>query len=78
MTGLLSGIVDKAREYDSALRDYGVHMIRELLKSGMGTYEVAWSQILPTATAMIPNQAQVVSSSLPLDMQSLNFHSSLN
>jgi len=58
MTGFASGIIDGFRENHGALKEYGVHMIRELLKSGLGVYEVAWSQILPVATAMIPNQAQ--------------------
>jgi linoleate 10R-lipoxygenase len=61
MTGFASGILDGFRENHSPLKEYGVHMIRELLKSGLGVYEVAWSQILPVATAMIPNQAQNVS-----------------
>lgn len=58
-TGFVSGIVDKQREYHSALKDYGVHMVRELLKTGKSSYDVAWAQILPVATAMVPNQAQV-------------------
>ena len=57
-TGLLSGIVDGFRENQNALRTYGVHMIRKLLDSGLSNHEIAWSQILPVATAMIPNQAQ--------------------
>ena len=60
LTGFASGLVDSFRESNTALKEYGVHMIRELLKSGLGVYEVAWSQILPVATAMIPNQAQNV------------------
>lgn len=43
------------------LKDYGVHMIKRLLESGLSAEEVAWSQMLPTACAMVPNQAQVVS-----------------
>lgn len=35
-------------------------MIPRLLESGLGVDEIAWSQILPTATAMVANQAQVV------------------
>jgi linoleate 10R-lipoxygenase len=48
----------------NALGDYGVHMIRRLLDSGLGTHEIAWSQVLPTAVAMVANQAQVVSQTL--------------
>ncbi|TAQ87459.1 hypothetical protein B7494_g4210, partial [Chlorociboria aeruginascens] len=58
-TGLIAGIVDPLMEENTALRDYGVHMIRNLLKTGLGVHEVTWSQILPTAGAMVANQAQV-------------------
>lgn len=59
MTGWIAGIVDGFQENDNPLKEYGIHMVRSLLKSGLGPSEVAWSQILPTATAMVPNQAQV-------------------
>ncbi|KAL8708190.1 MAG: hypothetical protein Q9220_006860 [cf. Caloplaca sp. 1 TL-2023] len=59
MTGMVAGIVDKFRENQNPLSDYGVHMIRRLLDSGLGVSEITWSQILPTAVAMVPNQAQV-------------------
>ncbi|KAL8815505.1 MAG: hypothetical protein Q9223_005363, partial [Gallowayella weberi] len=58
MTGIVSGVVDKFRENKNPLSDYGVHMIRRLLESGLGVSETTWSQILPTAVAMVPNQAQ--------------------
>ena len=61
MTGFISGFVDKMRENNSELKDFGVHMVRKLLESGLGVYEVAWSQVVPTATAMVANQAEVVS-----------------
>lgn len=60
MTGLISGIVDKLRENNNPLADYGVHMVRQLLNSGLKEDEVTWSQILPAAGAMVANQAQVV------------------
>lgn len=60
MTGWVATLVDGKRENQSPLKDYGVHMIRRLLESGLGVDEIAWSQILPTATAMVANQAQVV------------------
>lgn len=59
-TGLLSGIIDGLRENHNALKDYGVHMIRRLLESGLDVTETTWSQVMPTAIAMVPNQAQVV------------------
>jgi linoleate 10R-lipoxygenase len=68
LTGWIAGIVDGITQNESYLTDYGVHMVRRLLESGIGVEEVAWSQILPVACAMVPNQAQVVSTrSLPYD-----------
>lgn len=75
-TSLVSGIVDTFMEENNALKDYGVHMVRHLLKTGLGVHETVlvvpsvthyttstdiyrWSQILPTAGAMVANQAQV-------------------
>ncbi|KAF5869761.1 putative fatty acid oxygenase protein [Botrytis fragariae] len=58
-TSLVSGIVDTFMEENNALKDYGVHMVRHLLKAGLGVHETVWSQILPTAGAMVANQAQV-------------------
>ena len=59
-TGLIAGIVDGMQHNHSPLQDYGVHMVRRLLESGMGVSEIPWSQIVPTAGAMVANQAQVV------------------
>lgn len=56
----VSGITDKFQHHDGPLADYGVHMIRRLLATGMSTEEIVWSQIMPTAGAMVANQAQVV------------------
>ncbi|KAL8737471.1 MAG: hypothetical protein Q9181_001659, partial [Wetmoreana brouardii] len=58
-TGMIAGIVDRFRENQNPLSDYGVHMVRRLLESGLGVNEITWSQILPTAGAMVANQAQV-------------------
>lgn len=64
LTGWIAGMVDGMTQNQSYLTDYGVHMVRRLLESGMGSEEVAWSQILPTACAMVPNQAQVFTQAL--------------
>ena len=60
-TGFVSRFVDNWRENQNALADYGVHMVRRLTESGLNPHEIAYSHILPTACAMVPNQAQVVS-----------------
>lgn len=60
-TGFFSGLIDRFRENTNSLKDYGIHMIRRLRETGMSEQEMVYSQILPTAVAMVPNQAQVVS-----------------
>ena len=66
MTSWVAGIVDELREADNALKDYGIHMMRKLLDSGLSVSQATWSQIVPTAGAMVANQAQVVRCSLKL------------
>ncbi len=63
-TGWIAGIADSMHQHHSPLTDYGVHMVRRLLESGMGVSEITWSQIVPTAGAMVANQAQAVRSVL--------------
>lgn len=55
--GLFTG---KSKE--DPLSSYGVNMAKGLKKAGLSVHDIAWSQILPTAGAMVPNQAQVVRS----------------
>lgn len=57
----ISGVIEHFRKSETGLADYGVHMIRRLLDSGLSPSDVTWSQVLPTAIAMVPNQSQVVS-----------------
>lgn len=58
-TSFASNLIDGFRENKNSLADYGTHMIRRLTETGMSTYEMAFSQIMPTAVAMVPNQSQV-------------------
>ncbi|GJC85452.1 psi-producing oxygenase A [Colletotrichum liriopes] len=53
--GLFTGSADK----EDPLASYGTNMIKGLAKAGLSAYDIAWSQILPTSGAMVPNQAQV-------------------
>lgn len=53
--GLFTG---KPNKHDP-LANYGINMVKGLSKSGLSNYDIAWSQILPTTGAMVPNQAQV-------------------
>jgi linoleate 10R-lipoxygenase len=61
MTGWISGIVDGRLQNKSYLTDYSVHKVRQLLATGMIVEEVTYLKIMPTAGAMVANQAQVVS-----------------
>jgi linoleate 10R-lipoxygenase len=63
-TGFVKSFADGFRENKGPLSQYGVHMIRRLLDTGLSAEEVAWSQVFPTATAMVPNQAQVFTQAL--------------
>lgn len=55
LRGLFTGSPSKT----DPLAAYGVNLIKGLAKSGLSTSDIAWSQILPTAGAMVPNQAEV-------------------
>lgn len=55
MRGLFTGKADK----EDPLGMYATDMVKGLAKAGLSNYDIAWSQILPTAGAMVPNQAQV-------------------
>lgn len=58
-TSFAAGLIDGMREWDNALSSYGIHMIRRLADTGMEPHDIAFSQVLPTAVAMVPNQSQV-------------------
>lgn len=47
---------------NDVLAQYGIQLVKALAKTGLNAHEIAWSQILPTAGAMVPNQAQMVRS----------------
>ena len=64
-SGFFSGLVDGLRRNRNALEEDGVHMIRRLLDNGLGASQIAYSQILPIAAALVPSQSQLVSSPSP-------------
>lgn len=59
-SGILGGIAGKLHHQQGPLADYGVHMIKKLIDTGLSVEEITWSQIVPTAGAMVANQAQVI------------------
>jgi len=62
-TGFVANLVDSFYKHD-ALTDYGIHMIQRLLKSGLSTKDIVWTQMLPTAGGMVANQSQLFSQCL--------------
>lgn len=56
--GFIANIVNRLHRHD-ALSDYGVHMIQRLLDSGLPPKEIVWTHILPSASSMVANQAQL-------------------
>lgn len=57
LRGLYTGPAPK----NDLLSQYGVNLIKGLAKTGLSAHDIAWSQILPLAAGMVPNQAMVVS-----------------
>ena len=49
-------------KHNDPLAEYGVDLVKKLHDGGLDVSEITWLQILPTAGAMVANQAQVVSS----------------
>ncbi|KAL4864550.1 hypothetical protein BDV12DRAFT_205631 [Aspergillus spectabilis] len=58
-SGFIATVLNNMRANKNALFHYGVHMLERLLHSGLDAEQVTWSQVLPTAVSMVPNQAQV-------------------
>ena len=56
----------------SALSEYGLHLIHQLLQSGLSTKDIIWSQILPTAGGTIANQAQLFAQCLDFYLEPEN------
>jgi hypothetical protein len=55
----LKGLFTSSPGANDPLAAYGTKLIQGLAKSGLSKEDIAWSQILPTAGAMVPNQAEV-------------------
>ncbi|KAH7322623.1 heme peroxidase [Stachybotrys elegans] len=60
----LRGLFTGPKAKDDALSAYGTNIIKGLAKAGLSAKEITWSQVLPTAGAMVPNQAQVFAQAL--------------
>ncbi|KKA20520.1 Linoleate 8R-lipoxygenase [Rasamsonia emersonii CBS 393.64] len=62
-TGWITQLVGRLHRHD-ALADYGIHMIQQLLKTGVPVDQLVWTHLLPTAGGMVANQAQLFSQCL--------------
>jgi hypothetical protein len=58
----LGGVFAAKPKKDDPLAAYGINLIKGLSKAGLSAYDIAWSQILPTAGASVPNIAELVRS----------------
>jgi hypothetical protein len=58
-SGVLSSVMQHIWPNDSALRSYGIHMIKRLLKTDMPPDQLVWGHILGTAGGMVSNQGQL-------------------
>ncbi|CEJ62348.1 Putative Psi-producing oxygenase A [Penicillium brasilianum] len=71
--GFIADIVNRLHRHDS-LTDYGVHMIQRLLESGLPAKEIVWTHILPSASSMVANQAQLFIQCLDFYLEPENAH----
>lgn len=58
--GMFVGNIGGQKKRDDPLAAYGSNMIKGLLKAGLSVHDVTWSHVVPTAGAMVPNQAEVL------------------
>jgi linoleate 8R-lipoxygenase/9,12-octadecadienoate 8-hydroperoxide 8R-isomerase len=72
-SGFIADIVNRLHRHDS-LTDYGVHMIQRLLDSGLPPKEIVWTHILPSASSMVANQAQLFIQCLDFYLEPENAH----
>lgn len=72
-SGFIANIVNRLHRHDS-LTDYGVHMIQRLLASGLPPKEIVWTHILPSASSMVANQAQLFIQCLDFYLEPENAH----
>ena len=57
--GYLSNIMRALMHKSSPLEDYGVHMIRRLLRSGKDIHELVWGHILGTTAGIVGSQGKL-------------------
>ncbi|KAF2866163.1 hypothetical protein BDV95DRAFT_612030 [Massariosphaeria phaeospora] len=58
-SGLLSAAIRTIWPNESTLKNYGIHMIKRLLATGMDPAQLVWGHILGTAGGMVSSQGQL-------------------
>ncbi|KAI6364264.1 hypothetical protein MCOR08_006210 [Pyricularia oryzae] len=59
---------------DEPLSIYGKTMIKGLKAHGLSDYDIAWSHVVPTSGAMVPNQAQVFAQAVDYYLSPAGMH----
>ncbi|OJJ00294.1 hypothetical protein ASPVEDRAFT_27035 [Aspergillus versicolor CBS 583.65] len=57
--GFLSKIINNFNDDHNAVQELGDQLIKRLAESGLGTSDITWGQILPTAVELVHGQAQM-------------------
>ncbi|KAJ5662754.1 Psi-producing oxygenase A [Penicillium macrosclerotiorum] len=71
--GFIANLLNRLHRHDT-LSDYGVHMIQHLLESGLPPKDIVWTHILPSATSMVANQAQLFIQCMDFYLEPENAH----
>ncbi|KAJ5635758.1 Psi-producing oxygenase A [Penicillium longicatenatum] len=72
--GFVASLVSRIHRHD-VLSDYGIHMIQHLLNSGLPAKDIVWTHIIPSASSMVANQAQLFIQCLDFYLEKENaFH----
>ena len=64
MGGFVSSVMRALLHKTTPLEDYGIHMIRRLLKTGMDVHELVWGHIMGTAAGMVGSQGKLFAETL--------------
>ncbi|KAF7720011.1 Psi-producing oxygenase A [Penicillium ucsense] len=72
-SGFIADVISRIHRHEH-LTNYGVHMIQRLLDSGLPPKEIVWTHILPSASSMVANQAQLFIQCLDFYLRPENAH----
>lgn len=72
-TGIIANVIQMFHE-NTALSNFGTHMIEQLLKTGISIKNLVWNNLLPSSGAMVANQAQLFAQTLDYYLSEENAH----